>query len=175
MANSELTSAITVREFGARELLELRSADPGVPGSEFAGVVEAVLSSGAAGAIDINSPTWRDDLKAANGGKGVDVVIDPNGGPTTELAFRSLAWNGRLLVVGFAAGSIPKLPVNLALLKGASLIGVDSRQFHEYEPAVAAQMRIDRIYPIEDFVAAINLALTGKPTGRIAMRPGGDG
>ena len=160
MANSELTSAITVREFGARELLELRSADPGVPGSEFAGVVEAVLSSGAAGAIDTNSPTWRDDLK---------------GGPTTELAFRSLAWNGRLLVVGFAAGSIPKLPVNLALLKGASLIGVDSRQFHEYEPAVAAQMRIDRIYPIEDFVAAINLALTGKPPGRIAMRPGGDG
>lgn len=66
------------------------------------------------------------------------MVVDPVGGDATEPAFRSLAWNGRLLVIGFAGGGIARLPVNLALLKGASLIGVDVRQFGEYEPATQA-------------------------------------
>lgn len=151
---------------------------------------DAVLSSGADKVIDTRSASWRDDLKAANGGKGVDVVVDPIGGPTTELAFRSLAWNGRLLVVGFAAGSIPKLPVNLALLKGASLIGVDNRQFHEKERPLAHQARdrlleiyasgalkprVEQVYPLGRYVEAIDRALTAKPSGRIviAMRAEG--
>ena len=65
---------------------------------------------------------------------GVDVVYDPVGGPYTEPAFRSLAWRGRLLVVGFAAGEIPKLPLNLALLKGASVVGVFWGDFARREP-----------------------------------------
>ena len=58
------------------------------------------------------------------GGQGVDVIYDPVGGELFEEAFRSIAWNGRMLVVGFASGSIPSLPANLTLLKGASLVGV---------------------------------------------------
>lgn len=94
--------------------------------------------AGADALIDSHSRHWRDDIKIANYGKAIDVVIDPVGGMATEPAFRSLAWGGRHLVVGFAEGTISKLPVNLALLKGASLVGVDIRQFGMNEPEAAA-------------------------------------
>jgi NADPH2:quinone reductase len=95
---------------------------------------------GADHAIDIAPETFRDRLKELTQGRGVDVVYDPVGGILTELAFRSLAWRGRHLVVGFAAGNIPALPVNLALLKGAALVGVDLARFSfMHEPAVAAE------------------------------------
>jgi NADPH2:quinone reductase len=140
--------------------------------------------AGADKTVDSRSATWRDDVKAANGGKPVDVVIDPVGGAATELAFRSLAWNGRLLVIGFAGGSIARLPVNLALLKGASLIGVDIRQFGEYEPELAAanvtalfdlyeaghlHPPIAKTYPLDDFVAAMVEARSGETAGRIVL------
>jgi NADPH2:quinone reductase len=67
---------------------------------------------------------FREAIKAATGGKGPEVVYDPVGGDFAEPAFRSIAWRGRYLVVGFAAGPIPSLPLNLPLLKGASLVGV---------------------------------------------------
>jgi NADPH2:quinone reductase len=67
---------------------------------------------------------FRDAIKAATDGKGPDVIYDPVGGDFAEPAFRSIAWRGRYLVVGFAAGPIPSLPLNLALLKGASIVGV---------------------------------------------------
>ena len=89
---------------------------------------------GAVETIDTNAPDWRDQIKAMTDKKGVDIVVDPVGGEITERAFRSLAWKGRHLVIGYAAGSIPSLPVNLALLKGASLVGVDLRQFAALEP-----------------------------------------
>ncbi len=77
---------------------------------------------------DVGINTSHGDLRAAlreaSGGEGVDVIYDSVGGPLSEPAFRSLAWNGRHLVVGFASGDIPKMPLNLPLLKGASLIGV---------------------------------------------------
>lgn len=96
-------------------------------------------SLGATHAIGVEAEAFRDRIKEITGGRGVDVVYDPVGGALTELAFRSLAWRGRHLVVGFAAGSIPALPVNLALLKGAALVGVDLARFSfMHEPAVAA-------------------------------------
>jgi NADPH2:quinone reductase len=76
----------------------------------------------------------RERIKALTDGRGVDVVYDAVGGPYTEPAFRSLAWRGRLLVVGFAAGEIPKLPLNLALLKGAAVVGVFWGDFARREP-----------------------------------------
>ncbi len=82
-------------------------------------------------------PGWRDRLKALAPGGTVDVVLDPLGG-ATEPAFRSLGWGGRHLMGGFAGGGIPALRGNLALLKGASLVGVDARQFREREPEAAA-------------------------------------
>src|SRR3954463_6582556 len=79
---------------------------------------------GADAGINYATEDLREQLKALTEGRGVDVVYDPVGGAYTEPAFRSLAWRGRHLVVGFANGEIPKLPMNLALLKGASLVGV---------------------------------------------------
>ena len=84
--------------------------------------------------IDYGRENLRDAIKAATEGRGVDVVYDPVGGDLFEPAFRSLAWRGRYLVVGFAAGAIPALPLNLALLKGASLVGVFWGDFVRREP-----------------------------------------
>lgn len=99
----------------------------------------AALAAGADEAVDYVDPAWREALKSMTGGKGVDVVFDPVGGAATEAAFRSLAWKGRHLVIGFAAGTIPALPINLALLKGASLVGVDIARFGNlHEPQKAA-------------------------------------
>lgn len=89
---------------------------------------QAALGAGAAYALDSSSSSWREDLRSATGGRGIDVVIDPVCGPLFEPAFRSLAWGGRYMVVGFAAGNIPSLKASLPLLKGASLMGVESKQ-----------------------------------------------
>jgi NADPH2:quinone reductase len=97
---------------------------------------------GAHESLDYSQENWRAALKAQTGGRGVDVVFDPVGGNLLEPAFRSLAWRGRHLVVGFAGGDIPALPVNLALLKGSALIGVDYRQFGSvFEADAAAHIR----------------------------------
>jgi NADPH2:quinone reductase len=138
---------------------------------------------GADAVIDARSATWREDVKAANAGKPVDVVFDPVGGEATEPAFRSLAWKGRHLIVGFPAG-IAALRTNLPLLKGASLIGVDIRQFGIYEPELAAANsaalmthvaagrlipEIAHCYPLADFVTAMNAATKGERAGRLVL------
>ena len=79
---------------------------------------------GADQALDTSTDNFRQALKAATDGNGPDVVYDPVGGDLAEVAFRSIAWRGRYLVIGFAAGPIPALPWNLALLKGAAIVGV---------------------------------------------------
>jgi NADPH2:quinone reductase len=89
---------------------------------------------GADATINYSRGTLRDDIKAATGGKGPDVVYDPVGGDLAEPVFRSIAWRGRYLVIGFAQGSIPALPLNLALLKGASIVGVFWGDFARREP-----------------------------------------
>lgn len=89
---------------------------------------------GADATINYVSGNLRDELKALTDGKGPDVVYDPVGGDLAEPAFRSIAWRGRYLVIGFAGGSIPSLPLNLALLKGASIVGVFWGEFAKREP-----------------------------------------
>ena len=101
----------------------------------------AALSLGAHSAVDYSRPDWRDALKALAPGGAVDVVLDPVGGDMFEPAFRSLAKGGRYLVVGFAAGRIPALPVNLALVKNAVLLGVDIRHFLATQPQRARRVR----------------------------------
>lgn len=96
--------------------------------------LQAVLDAGADATVDLGKPGWKDEVKAWSAAEGVDVVLDPLGGSFTDPAFRTLQWGGRHLVIGFAAGEIPSLRTNLALLKG-SLVGVDVRQFMEREPA----------------------------------------
>ena len=108
------------------------------------------IEQGARAAVDYSHPEWRASLKEMNDGRGVDVVFDPVGGDLLEPAFRSLAWRGRHLVVGFTGGPIPKLPVNLALLKGAALMGVDLRQFSSvHETDVANAMRAELFAAVE--------------------------
>jgi len=97
------------------------------------------MALGADLAIDLSSESLRDALKAAD--VAPDVVYDPVGGDLADPAFRSIAWRGRYLVIGFAAGRIPALPFNLALLKGASIIGVLWGEFVQREPrAFQAEM-----------------------------------
>ena len=89
---------------------------------------------GADDTINYATEDLRERIKALTGGKGADVVYDPVGGTYSELALRSIAWRGRLLVVGFAAGDIPKIPLNLTLLKGCAIIGVFWGEFTRREP-----------------------------------------
>jgi NADPH:quinone reductase len=93
---------------------------------------------GADDTINYGTTELRAALKALTGGKGPDVVYDPVGGPLAEPAFRSIAWRGRYLVVGFASGAIPSLPLNLTLLKGASIVGVFWGDFVAREPQASA-------------------------------------
>ena len=91
-------------------------------------------SLGADATINYQSQNLREALKTLTGGKGPDVIYDPVGGEWAEPALRSIAWRGRYLVVGFAAGPIPALPWNLLLLKGVSLVGVFWGEFAKREP-----------------------------------------
>jgi NADPH2:quinone reductase len=133
-------------------------------------------SLGADHVLDTAPEGWRDRLKALCG-KGPDVVFDPVCGPLFEPAFRSLAWTGRHVVVGFVGGPIPALPANLPLLKGAALVGVDVRQFLMFEPAAAASHMTDlmawveraelvppvgRRFPLAAFSDAMAFALSGE-------------
>lgn len=148
---------------------------------------ELVLRAGASDAIDSSAADWREQLRTITEGRGVDIVIDPVGGEFSEKAFRSLAWNGRHLVIGFTAGSIPKLGSNLALLKGASLIGVDVRQFREREPertraqlhrlfelhaSGALQPLIGATFAFDDFRAAMRAAVDRATVGRVVIEIG---
>jgi len=96
--------------------------------------LKAALAAGADATVDLGQPGWKEQVRSWSGAEGVDVVLDPLGGGFTDPAFRTLQWGGRHLVIGFAAGEIPSLRTNLALLKG-SLVGVDIRQFMEREQA----------------------------------------
>jgi NADPH:quinone reductase len=127
---------------------------------------------------------FRDAVKAATDGKGPDVIYDPVGGDFAEPAFRSIAWRGRYLVVGFAAGPIPSLPLNLPLLKGASLVGVFWGDFARREPkANAAMMQqlaqwyaqgkvkpvIDRTMPMAELKAAYERMGSRAVKGKLVM------
>ena len=101
------------------------------------------LSIGADATIDTSTQNLREAIKSITGGKGPDVIYDPVGGDQTEAAFRSIAWRGRHLVVGFASGPIPALPLNLTLLKGASVVGVFWGDFARREPKAAAAMMLE--------------------------------
>jgi NADPH2:quinone reductase len=141
---------------------------------------------GADATINYATEDLREAIKAATGGKGPDVIYDPVGGAYTEPAFRAIGWRGRYLVVGFANGEIPKLPLNLMLLKGASLVGVFWGEFVKREPkANLAAMRellgwlaegkikphISGRYALADTGAALNDMAARKVTGKVVILP----
>ena len=110
--------------------------------------VQRCLQMGADAAFNVSTQPLRETLKTLTEGRGPDVVYDPVGGDLAEPAFRSIAWRGRYLVVGFAQGSIPSLPLNLALLKGAAIVGVFWGEFARREPRayVADLQRLGQWY-----------------------------
>jgi NADPH:quinone reductase len=143
----------------------------------------AALAGGADAVVTSGAPDWRDQVKSANSGKAIDIVFDPVGGEATELAFRTLGFDGRHLVVGFPAG-IASFKSNLPLLKSGSLVGVHMRHFSMERPQEAAANRaavmglvkqgvvnpiIARRYRVQDYAAAMNEAFSGKAAGRIVL------
>ena len=143
--------------------------------------------SGVVTAATINYTTGnlRDELKTLTAGKGPDVIYDPVGGDLAEAAFRSIAWRGRYLVVGFAQGQIPALPLNLALLKGASLVGVFWGEFAKREPGRNAAMLgqlaqwyaegkikpvLDSVLPMSELPQAFARMATRQVVGKVVLR-----
>ncbi len=141
---------------------------------------------GADECINYREQNLRDELKRLTGGQGVDVVMDPVGGDLAEQALRSMAWRGRYLVVGFTDGQIPRLPLNLVLLKGCAIVGVFWGDFIRREPAAAAQdlhdlvamYRDKRIHPLisgrytlQDAPQAIAALAERRAQGKLIVLP----
>ena len=141
---------------------------------------------GADETVNYAAEDLRDALKRLGGERGVDVVYDPVGGPYAEPAVRSLGWEGRYLVVGFAAGEIPKLPLNLVLLKSCDIRGVLWGSWVRREPkaqrALMTQIvdwcaqgklsaHVHAVYPLAEIVAALKAIADRKVMGKIVLRP----
>lgn len=141
---------------------------------------------GADAVINYTNENLREAIKAATDGKGPDVIYDPVGGDMAEPAFRSIGWRGRYLVVGFAQGEIPRLPLNLALLKGASVVGIFWGDYVAREPANFAEdlktmfpmiasgalrPHISGHFSLADGADAISHLMNRKATGKVIITP----
>jgi len=146
--------------------------------------LELCKQLGADEVINYNEVSLKDTVKELTGGKGVDVVYDPVGGDYAEPAIRSMAWNGRYLVIGFASGPIPKIPLNLTLLKGCSLVGVFWGRFSGEEPEqnvknieelweLFASGKISPVvtdsFPFEQYEEAFNCLIERRARGKVIM------
>jgi len=146
----------------------------------------AARERGADETIDYASDDLRERIKTLTDGRGVDAVYDPVGGDYAEPALRSVAWRGRYLVVGFAAGDIPKIPVNLLLLKGSSLVGVFWGDFVRREPALNVENMtqlftwlherkihplISKRYPLSQASHALDALLGRQAIGKLVVLP----
>ena len=148
--------------------------------------LELCRKVGADETINYSTENLKDRINELTAGKGADVVYDPVGGPYTEPALRALAWRGRLLVIGFAAGEIPKIPLNLALLKERSIVGVywgDSvkhdpaghlanlHQLHEWFAAGAIRPVVSEHFPLAAAKDAIAKIANRQVKGKIVVLP----
>lgn len=147
---------------------------------------EFAKKHGADIAINYTSEDLREGLKTATGGRGVDVIYDPVGGPYAESSLRAIAWEGRFLVVGFAAGEIPKLPLNLVLLKSCDVVGVFWGAFTERDPQGQAKnmeqivrwcadgklsAHVHAVYSLQDTPQAIKDIAARKVMGKAIIKP----
>ncbi len=148
--------------------------------------LELARSIGADHLVNYATEDLRARLKELTAGKGVDVVYDPVGGALAEAAMRSMAWNGRYLVIGFASGEIPRLPLNLPLLKGCSIVGVFWGSFAQREAAVQRSnvaelwelFESGRIAPVvgethafEDYASAFGALSDRRARGKVVLVP----
>jgi NADPH2:quinone reductase len=142
-------------------------------------------AAGADELINYSDSNLKDEVKRLTGGQGADVIYDPVGGDLFDAAIRSIAWNGRLLVVGFASGRIPELPVNLALLKGAAVVGVFWGSFAQRQPQDNAsnfqqlfawhaegklKPLVSQTFPLAQTAEAINTLGQRKAVGKVVVQ-----
>jgi NADPH2:quinone reductase len=187
----QLAAGETLCVLGASGLTGLAAVQIGkAMGARVIGVASSAekqsIARQAGADIVLGYDNLRDALKEATGGEGVDVAFDPVGGDMFDVLARAMGWNGRLLVIGFASGRIPQLPVNLALVKGYSVVGVFWGSFTRKEPeAHAANMRqlvawyetgrikpvIDRIYPLAEAASALERIHSRGASGKLILRP----
>ena len=148
--------------------------------------LELVRKLGADHVVNYTAGDLRERIKAITGGKGVDVVYDPVGGALAEPALRSMAWGGRYLVIGFAGGDIPRIPLNLPLLKGCSIVGVFWGSFAARERDVqrrnAAELWemfeagqlvpvVGETHPLADYAQAFESLATRRAQGKVVLVP----
>ena len=141
-------------------------------------------ANGADELVDYSRDDWRDRIKPLTDGQGVDVTYDPVGGDYAEPALRLMAWKGRYLVVGFAAGDIPKIPLNLALLKGCSIIGVfwgefamcqkqdnqaNLRRLFGWLMEGKIKPHISKVYPLAQAAQALNELMARQTAGKVVL------
>ena len=141
---------------------------------------------GADDGIDYTTENLKDGLRRVTNGKGADVIYDPVGGAYAEAALRGIAWEGRYLVIGFAAGDIPKVPFNLYLLKSANVLGVFWGAWTERDPdghrANTAQLlawaadgklssHVHAVYPLGEAAAALKAIAERQVMGKVILRP----
>ncbi|WP_122602787.1 NADPH:quinone oxidoreductase family protein [Pseudomonas viridiflava] len=146
--------------------------------------LEVAKNAGADELINYTDTSLKDEIKRLTNGNGADVIYDPVGGDLFDQAIRAIAWNGRLLVVGFASGRIPELPVNLALLKGASVVGVFWGSFAQRQPQDnAANFKqlfawfeegklkplVSQVYPLERAGEAIDALGGRRAVGKVVV------
>ncbi len=149
--------------------------------------LELCRRAGADALLAYGEEGWRERLRALTGKEGVDVVYDPVGGPYAEPTLRSLAWGGRYLVIGFAAGEIPRIPLNLTLLKSCDIVGVFYGNFVQRDPAgnraLMTQLldyvregrlrpEISATYKLEQAAAAMEALSSRAATGKVVLVTG---
>ena len=147
--------------------------------------LEFAMGAGASQAIDYSRTSLKDALKAATGGRGVDVIYDPVGGALSEAALRAIAWEGRHLVIGFAAGEIPRIPLNLALLKSCDIVGVFWGEFVRRSPSVHTSnmaeiagwvaegklsAHVHAVYPLAEAAAALGVLTRREALGKVLLK-----
>ena len=165
------------KEMGARVIACASSAEK----------LNFARAHGAHEAVDYGKEDLREALKRVGGTHGIDVVFDPVGGRYSEAALRSLAWRGRHLVIGFAAGEIPKIALNLVLLKGCAVLGVfwgawvrhESDQYRQALVTLAQwcaegrlSCHIQQVYPLAETPAALRALSDRSVMGKLVVHPG---
>lgn len=148
--------------------------------------IDFARQHGADDGVDYGKDDLKDALRRVTDGRGADVIYDPVGGAYAEAAIRSIAWLGRYLVVGFAAGEIPKLPLNLVLLKGCDVLGVFWGSWIERDPAGhranteqllawcaegKLSSHVHATHPLADAPAALKAIAARQVMGKVILRP----
>jgi len=148
--------------------------------------LEFCRSLGADETVNYSSEDLKSRLKDLTGGRGVDVIYDPVGADLAEAAFRAIGWKGRFLVIGFAGGAIPKMPLNLALLKGADIVGVFWGDHLKREPDLhRANMKqlldwvlegkvkphVHKVYPLAETAQALQAIARREVLGKVIVTP----